>query len=164
MHFPSPQVDVYCICFCIPNLSESTYIILPAPMGKGSKKSSADSDVDEIEVEPGVGGYSVAIYKKDKLKGAAPLNEDSYSYLKSKYKKHADAPTSKKLLASHKSISKDQKKIKSSSSSSQQPVKEKKPLTETQKENLRKGREARSKKLAEQKALREAEAASHPMA
>jgi hypothetical protein len=143
----------------LPDSYYETY--LQKDMGKKSQQQSAD-EVDEIEVEPGVGGYSVAIYKGEKLKGAAPLNDESYIYLKSKYKKHSGGSTgfsAKKLLSAHKGITKHHKKSTiSTSSSAAAPVKEKKPLTETQRENLRRGREARSKKLAELKAQKIAEA------
>ncbi len=117
-------------------------------MGKGAKKSS--DDTVDVEVTPGVGGYSVAVYKQDKLKGASPLDEDTYKYIKQKYKKHSSASSSP-LKKPSLSLQKSHKSIGKKESSSAAPAKERKPLTDAQKENLRRGREARALKIKQLK-------------
>jgi len=99
-------------------------------------------------VEPGAGGYQVAVYKNSDLKKVLPLGQEAYGYVKSKFKKHG---VSAGLQPQHKEIQKPsaKKKMKPEpAASSQAPIaaasgsdKPKRKLTATQWENLRKGRE-----------------------
>lgn len=130
--------------------------------------SSSSDDQDYADCAPGDGGYQVAVYKNNNLKILEPLGDESYQYVKSKYKKHRGQQGCgmkgvKKLEKSKSAIVKKRNKkspaASSSSSSSPPPSqssaaaagggdKPKRTLTQKQKDALARGREKRKQQLA----------------
>lgn len=121
------------------------------------------SDSEYGECEPGAGGYQVAVYKNNNIKKLQPLNEDSYKYVKSKFKKHSSSykPTAAAGAVSKKSAkpkAKSPKEVKKEAVAATATakggggdVKPKRVMTEKQKEALAEGRKKRAAQLAEQK-------------
>lgn len=127
------------------------------------------SDSEYGECEPGAGGYQVAVYKNNNIKKLLPLNEHSYKYVKSKFKKHGPSYSKEAASSSLKSKAKTPKEKKkknkqkttSSSSSSTAAAavtspaadKPKRVMTDKQKQALAEGRKKRAAQLAEQKKI-----------
>lgn len=121
---------------------------------KQKKRVEAETRELEFDVSPGVGGYSVVVFKGDQSIGAAPLNGDSVEFLKRKYKKHQEAALFNRTKAAKAGLQPAQKAIQKKEGVPRRP------LTDVQKANLQRGREVRAQKLAAAKAAAAAAAAA----
>ncbi len=129
------------------------------------------------ECEPGIGGYQIAVYKHNNLKRLEPLEENTYRYVKSKFKKHssvklgaaaaAPRPKGSGMKGVKKgavaSLPKSEKKISKIPATAAVTAagigagaggeKPKRQLTEKQREALARGRERRKEQLAHAAAI-----------
>lgn len=136
------------------------------PKAKTAAATADGGDNEYAECKPGVGGYQLAVYKKNNLKRLEPLGEEVYSYVTSKLKKHQGVLRGKKVgggegvQESHKKIKKEKApknkkkdvvletggEAKESATASA-AAKPKRILSEKQKEALARGREKRKEQL-----------------